>query len=202
MIPTNGEFRAPMGFSPPQQNSPQPDPTEGMDAEASFKYAMNEWEGLCHAFATFEHHLGPEFQPLSSEYTDRRDSPFGPALQYRTYSVAGIWMNYYMGLIHLHRSHPKMPPSAMPSVGMAASQTAAFANRVGRVAVGIADDFGNVQEVSTVLAAALIESAFCTFVAAVQVVFPITHLPIERCKLKMCAVPGRGAASMGRQAHA
>ena len=169
MIPTNGEFHVPMGFSPPRQE-PQPDPTEGMDPEASLQAASKEWEAIRNAFSCFENHLGAEFQPLGPEYADNRDYPFGPALQYRSFSVAGIWMNYYMGLIHLYRSHPIMPPAAMASVGLAASNTYEFANRLGRIAVGLSDNFDNMNEVSTVMAAALIESAFCLFVASVQVI--------------------------------
>jgi hypothetical protein len=204
MIPTKGEFRVPMGFSPPKQTTPQPDPTEGMDADASRSWAEHEWNELTHAFDVFESHLqGPEFQPLGAEYADRRDHPFGPALQYRTYSVAGIWMNFYMGRIHLHRSHPSMPPSAMPSVGLAASRTGFFANCIGRIAVGLADDFGNVQEVSTVMAAALIESAFCLFVAAVQVCRPTTSASfLSGTWLTLRLVPRRCPASMGRQEDA
>jgi hypothetical protein len=113
--------------------------------------------------------MGPEFMPLSPEYADRRDEPFGPAIQYRTYSVAGIWMGFYMGLIYLQRSHPDMPPTAMQSVGLSARKTAEYANRIGRIAVGLSEDCSGVSEISTVLAAAFIESSLPLFVAGIQV---------------------------------
>lgn len=169
MIPTSGDFRVPMGFSPPTKRDPDPDPTEGLDPEVARQMAVKEWEAICDAFAIFENNLGAEFRPLGSEYADRRDYPFGPALQYRTFSVAGIWMNYYMGLIHLHRNHPNLPAVAMPCVKMAAARTTSYANNIGRISIGLAEEFDNISDISTVMAAALIESAFCLFVAAVQV---------------------------------
>ncbi|CAG9937153.1 unnamed protein product [Clonostachys rosea f. rosea IK726] len=168
MLPNMGGFRAPMGFSPPRNVPSKAEAPEQIDLEGSLQSAMQEWEGILVAFQLFKEHLGPEFQPLGPEYTDRRERPFGLALQYRTFSVAGIWLNYYMGLIALHRSHPSMPPTAMQSVGLSARKTAEYANLIGRIAVGMFDGGPEVTEVSTVSAAALIESAICLFVAAVQ----------------------------------
>lgn len=158
-----------MGFNQPRQKSPQTDPADDIDPEVSLQAAIQEWENIRHAFDFFESQLGAEFRHLSPEYTDSRDYPFGPVLQYRTFSVAGIWMNFYMGLIHLYRSHPTMPPAAMQSVGISARKTAEYAIQIGRIAVGLSDDLRHVNEINTVTAAALIESAFCMFVAAVQV---------------------------------
>lgn len=173
MLPTQGNVRPPMGFTPPRNTAAQSDSGEGIDLEASSQAALQEWESIRHAFEVFESYLGPEFQPLSPELADHRDYPFGPVLQYRTFSVAGIWMNYYMGVIHLYRSHPSMPPAAMQSVGFSAHQTALAANRIGRICVGLSDDLSGVSEISTVMAAAFIESSFCLFVAAVQVCLPL-----------------------------
>lgn len=180
MVPTQGTVRPPMGFSPPKTTEPRGDVKDEVDSQMSYQAALREWECIRHAFGVFESHLGPEFKPLSPEYTDHRDNPFGPALQFRTYSVGGIWMNFYMGLIHLHRSHPDMPPTAMQSVGFSAHQTAGYANQIGRIAAGLSDDCSRVTEISTVLAAAFLESSMCLFVAAVQVRFSpvnVTALP-------------------------
>lgn len=169
MLPTLGKVKPPMGFTPPRDPSPQSDILEDTDPEASFQSALQEWEAIRLAFDAFETQLGPEFQPLRPEYSDRRDSPFGMTLQYRTFSVAGLWMNFYMGMIHLHRAHPTMPPAAMQAAGVSARQTAGFANQVGRVAAGLSDDCSQVTEISTLVSAAFIESCFCLFVAGVQV---------------------------------
>lgn len=169
MVPTQATVPLPMGFSPRRSTEHRDDSNDEVDPQVTYQAALQEWESIRRAFGVLESRLGPEFQPLSSEYADRRDHPFGPALQYRTYSVAGIWMNFYAGLIHLHRSHPDMPPTAMQSVGFSARKTAGYANMVGRIAVGLSDDCSSVTEISTVLAAAFLESSMCLFVAAVQV---------------------------------
>lgn len=158
-----------MGFSPPRTSNAVPDQQEECNPQESYQRALTEWESIKEAFEVLRRSLGPEFQPLGREYADPGDTTFGPSEQYRTFSVAGIWMNFYMGLIHLHRSHPSMPPTAMQSVGFAAHTTAVFAKRVGRIAIGLTGDLSKTGEVNTVLAAALVESAFCLFVAAVQV---------------------------------
>lgn len=169
MLPTEGTFRTPMGFSPPKRSNQAPDQFEDPDPQASYRKALQEWEGIKEAFEALRRTLGPEFQPLGREYVDPGGTLFGDNEQYRTFSVAGIWMNFHMGLIHLQRSHPNMPPTAMQSVGFAAKNTHASAVRVGRIAIGLATDLSKATEVNTVLAAALVESAFCLFVAAVQV---------------------------------
>ncbi|KAF7559655.1 hypothetical protein G7046_g4488 [Stylonectria norvegica] len=149
MLPTHGKAQVPMGFSPPRDTSPQSDGYDDPDPEVGLKAAMDDWEGIRLAFEAFKSNLGLEFQPLRPEYSDRRESPFGMTLQYRTFSVAGIWMNYYMGMIHLHRTHPSMPPAAMQAAGLSARQTAEYANQIGRIAAGLSDDCSQAQEIST-----------------------------------------------------
>ncbi|PNY27371.1 transcriptional regulatory protein [Tolypocladium capitatum] len=168
IVPTHGKFRVPMGFSPPMGRSPHTDPNDDSGAPQSLEAAEQEWESIRQGFEAMEFHLGAQFKPLNGEYTDRKETPFGSALQYRTYSVAGIWMNYYMGLIHLYRSRPNMPPAAMQAAQVAAPSTAGYAIQIGRIAAGLADDCSRRLDVSTTLAAAFIESSFCLFVAAVQ----------------------------------
>lgn len=168
MFPTQGKFNVPMGFTPPRESTPQSD-GEDVDPIVAQEAAIQEWEAIRQAFEALESRLGSGYRPLSSEYTDRRESPFGTAIQYRTYSIAGIWMNFYMGLIHLHRSHPFMPPAAMQAAGMTAAKTAQYAIHIGRIAAGLSDDCSRFTEINTFLGAAFIESAFCLFVAAVQV---------------------------------
>lgn len=132
---------------------------------------MEEWNAIRRAFEVFKSKLGEDFEPMSPDFEPPQATPFGLALTYRTYSIAGIWMNYYMGMIALYRAHPNMPPFAMVAAGMAARSTAGYAIEIGRIAAGLAEDCATVSAVSTLVGAAFIESCFCLFVAGVQVSF-------------------------------
>ncbi|KAJ3485514.1 hypothetical protein NLG97_g6797 [Lecanicillium saksenae] len=167
IIPVQGAFQTPLGFSPQRQVSPQSEQSDESDPRSKLDEALEEWESIKKAFDALKDSFGPDFRPLSPEYADRRDSPFGLAVQYRTYSIAGVWMNYYMGLIHLHRAHPNMPPAAMQAAGMAAKDTATYANQIGRIASGLWGDSPR-STPDPLLVAALIECSFCLFVAGVQ----------------------------------
>lgn len=170
MLPTKPTVPPPRGFSPPANAEEQGEgDKEEKDPAELYRLAIEEWNGIRRGLEAFENALGPDFRPLGPEFTDRRDRPFGQAIQYRTYSVAGIWMNYYAALISLHRSHPDMPSAAMPAAGASARHTAVYANLIGRIAVGLSGGCSDTSEISTVLAAAFLESTFCLFVAAIQV---------------------------------
>lgn len=177
LVPSSGKVTVPTGFSPPRDTSPQSDGSEEPDFEESTASALREWESIRQAFEIFKANLGPDFEALGPDLGPPQQTPFGPARTYRTFSIAGIWMNYYMGLIVLHRSHPSMPPVAMVSAGMAAQQTGVWANEIGRIGAGLTtEDCSNVKGVSTLVGAAFIESSFCLFVAAVQVSLPCSVL--------------------------
>jgi hypothetical protein len=170
MIPGIGEAVPPMGFEESfRDQSPKSFQDEGADLEAMRIEAEEEWLDIMNAFSILEDHFGEDFQALGAEFSAPIETPFGPALQYRTYGIAGIWMTYYMSLIICHRCHPSMPPAAMMAVGIAARQTASFANEVGRIAAGISPDCGMISEVSPGVGAALIESTMGLFIAGVQV---------------------------------
>ena len=170
MMPNTGEPKLPMGFQEsfgaPNAEQQQAD---FLDLEAKRIEAEEEWHDIMNAFSILEDHFGEDFQPLGPEFSRPVESPFGPALQYRTYSIAGIWLNYYMALLVCHRAHPSMPPAAMMAAGMAAKQTAFFANQLGRVAAGIAPYATGASQVTPGVGAALIETSFCLFIAGVQV---------------------------------
>ncbi|KAF5001757.1 hypothetical protein FGRMN_824 [Fusarium graminum] len=168
IVPTDGNFKVPRGFTPPREVSPESEPTEDLDIEASYQAALREWESIKRGFEVYESNLGPEFQPLKPEFSDKRDSPFGMTMQYRTFSVAGIWMNFYMGMINLVRCHPSMPPAAMQAAGMSARQTGPYSNKLGRIAAGLSEDVSQATEITTLVSAAFIESCFCLFVAAIE----------------------------------
>lgn len=169
LIPSEGKFTVPTGFSPPPDPSPPSEGAEEMDLEASTAIALREWEAIRDAFETLRSKLGPDFEPLGPELGPPRQTPFGPARTYRTYSISGIWMGYYMGMVVLHRAHPSMPPIATVAAGMAAQRTGQYAHEIGRIAAGLAEDCDSMTEVSTSLGSAFIECCFCLFVAGVQV---------------------------------
>ncbi|KAH8681396.1 hypothetical protein BX600DRAFT_505090 [Xylariales sp. PMI_506] len=169
MMPRSGRVQHPLGFSPPREEaSPDTDSIDDQDLPAMTAEAHREWQSIKAAFEKLREHFGPEFEPLSDDLYPPSYSPFGPALRYRTYSIAGIWMNYLMGLVVLHRAHPEMPPVAMMAAGMSANETMEYALQIARIADGLEENVSMITEVSTLVGAALIESAFCCFVAAVQ----------------------------------
>lgn len=169
LMPTTGRFTLPRGFSPPPRDNTPSGEAEDVDLETSTAAAIREWEEIRQAFEVFRNRLGPDFAPLGPEHaTTPEMTPFGPALMYRTYSIAGIWMNFYMGLIVLYRALPSMPPFAMAAAGIAAPQTAPWATEIARIAAGICEDLNGQKSVSMLIGAACIESGFCLFVAGVQ----------------------------------
>ena len=166
MVPLS-EPKLPMGFGSRDQ-SPQSFHGDDVDLEALTIEAEEEWQDIRHAFSVLEDNFGDDFQALGPEFSSPIETPFGPALQYRTYAIAGIWMNFYMALIVCHRAHPSMPPAAMVAAGIAARHTSNFANEIGRIVAGIAPDCSLASEVTPGVGAALVESGTAIFVGAVQ----------------------------------
>ena len=180
MMPTPSTFKAPRGFTPPRKKSPPTEDLDYNDLEEKYNTAMVEWESLLEAFKAFPQYLGEEYQPLSPEFTSPRNSPFGISLQYRSYGIASIWMSYHMGLIHLHRSHPDMPPAAMVAAGIASKLTFQNAIEIGRIAAGLTENTSEMVDVTGLMGAAIIESAFPLFVAAIQVSSnPYVLMPVQ-----------------------
>ncbi|KFZ20584.1 hypothetical protein V501_00045 [Pseudogymnoascus sp. VKM F-4519 (FW-2642)] len=183
MLPGIRKASLPRGFSPSSEDSPPANSDEGDErlSEQTAK-AEEEWNGIRSVFGMFEQHLGPDFAPLGPEYAQEIPSPFGPAIQYRTYGIALMWLTYYMGLIVCHRSHPSMPPSAMMAAGFAAQQTGLFANTIGRISAGITADTSSATRVNIGTGAALNDSCFALFVAGVQVQDQAQrHWVVQRC---------------------
>lgn len=185
LFPGRGNIQPPLGLDPlhasfasfsasvkgsfhqdPNQND---DEDEEDDLETSDRKALDEWHAIRAAFDLFERSLGEDFAPLSEDMHVPRESPFGTAYVYRTYGIAGIWMNFYMGLITLHRSHPSMPPFPMRAAHMVQQQTEPFATKIGKIVAGVAEDWAAESMVSTMVGAVFIECCFPLFVAAVQV---------------------------------
>lgn len=187
MVPDVSAPQLPMGFSEPLGTPPQSrhgsqssqsneaSPNEDLDLNALQVEAEEEWQEIRNAFSILEDHFGDDFQALGSEFSTPIQTPFGTALQFRTYGIAGIWMNFYMALIVCQRVHPSMPPAAMMASGIAARQTTSFAHELGRIAAGIVPEcYNGTTQVSPGVGAALIESSTCLFVAGVQV-SSLTH---------------------------
>jgi hypothetical protein len=172
MVPDVREAELPMGWEPSRQTSPQSTSSEEIDLQQQTLDAEQDWQDISNALSILQGHFGEDFQALGPEFSTPIETPYGPALQYRTYGIAGIWMNYHMAQIFLHRSHPSMPPAAMMAAGIAARQTAFHANEIGRIAAGIAPDCTSASSVNPSVGAALIESSTCLFLAGVQVRFP------------------------------
>ncbi|OXV10764.1 hypothetical protein Egran_01475 [Elaphomyces granulatus] len=136
MMPSPGSAPLPPAFAdtphsldtPTSDDDPLDRPTS--DAEA-------QWEQIRAAFDLFARALGADFGPLPADSTPPISTPFGPALQYRTHTIAVFWAFYYTGRILLHRMHPSMPPPAMMAAGVAAPTTAGYARMIGRIAAGI-----------------------------------------------------------------
>ncbi|OBT61541.1 hypothetical protein VE03_08886 [Pseudogymnoascus sp. 23342-1-I1] len=170
MLPGIRKASLPRGFSPTSEDSPPPNSDDG-DERLSEQTAQaeEEWHGIRSVFGMFEQHLGPDFAPLGPGYAQEIPSPFGPAIQYRTYGIALMWLTYYMGLIVCHRSHPSMPPSAMMAAGIGAQQTGLFANMIGRISAGITADTSTATRINIGTGAALNDSSFALFVAGVQI---------------------------------
>ncbi|KAI0413591.1 hypothetical protein F5X98DRAFT_366449 [Xylaria grammica] len=173
MMPASDKVTPPMGFSPPREDSSSPPsatPQYRTDSDLDTRTveALQEWEQILLAFHEIKNHFGPDFEPLGADIYPTQQTPYGPATHYRTYSIAGIWMGYYMGLIVLHRAHPTMPPVAMLAAGLSASTTMPWALKLGRIAAGLEENITHLKVVSTLMGAALIESAFPLFVAGVQ----------------------------------
>jgi hypothetical protein len=170
MLPGIGRAKLPLGFDKQYREltPPTAESEDGRDLETQQLEAEEEWQEIRNMFSLLADHFGDDFQPLGAEYTSPIQTPFGPALQYRTYGIAGIWMSYHMGLIACHRAHPSMPPAAMIAAGIAARQTAHIANEIGRIAAGIAPECSSATQVSPLVGAGLIESAVALFIAAVQ----------------------------------
>jgi len=155
-IPANG-IRTP----------PRPASGESIDLHTATETALKEHTDILAALQTLSLNLGEAFQPLSSEYQPAIESPFGPARVYRTFDIGCLWAVYNMAVMITIRSHPHMPPAAHMAAGIAAKQTAPYAQEIGRIAAGIVPGPPD-QPLNPSLGAALCDSCMPSFFAAVQ----------------------------------
>ena len=170
MLPTASEpIQLPPGFAQTRADyiNPNKSPTDHIELDAATREAEIEWNDLRNALRVFEEHVGLDYQPLSPEYMQPIATPFGPAICYRTYSISCLWALYYTGRIITARAHPCMPPAAMMAAGIAAPQTAEWANNIGRICAGL-HPTTTVGPINPSLAAALSEISLTLFFAGVQ----------------------------------
>lgn len=158
----------------PQPASPQntyPESMEHGSLEAETTEAKAEWSRILAAFEAFAEALGPGFAPLPPDSVQAITTPFGPAVQYRTHTIAFLMAFYYTGRIMVERLHPDMPPAAMVAAGVAAPKTAKYAQFIGRISAGLyypqQPSFPG-EGLSPSLGAALADITVALFFAGVQ----------------------------------
>lgn len=103
MMPVGAPATLPMGFTTSRELPKPVDDGTSLDVQTA--KAIQEWEDIQDAFRSLTTRLGEEFRPIKSPLTNPIETPFGPAYQFKSYLMGGIWLNYYMGLIVHARSH-------------------------------------------------------------------------------------------------
>ncbi|KAL3259759.1 hypothetical protein ABHI18_005094 [Aspergillus niger] len=157
--------------------------------ETRYDEAEAEWESILTAFDAFGSALGPHFMPLPADSVSPIPTPFGPALQYRTHTIAVLWSYYFAGRILLHRLHPSMPPAMMVS----AKDTRKISGE--RIAAGIYDSQIVRQEagaLSPALGSCLIKMTVPIFCAAIQCTDPAQRANCCENAWRVAAKQGRG----------
>ncbi|KAK3684490.1 hypothetical protein LTR37_020238 [Vermiconidia calcicola] len=144
-----------------------PSPGNPVDLHVATQSALEEYGRIRAALHTFVNSLGEGFKPLTSDYQPPLETPFGPALFYRSYTIGCLWATYHMAMIIAIRSHPHMPPAAHAAAAIAAHETQFFANQIGRITAGIVSAPPGVP-LNPTLGAALCESCMASFFAAIQ----------------------------------
>ena len=169
MIPDPGPVRLPRGFDQAQHDRIHSLPlsSEDKSLETATRDAEIEWTSISHAFDVYLESLGPNYAPLSPEHHPPMATPFGPALYYRSYSIACVLNLFHCGRIIMMRVHPSMPPAAMAACGVAAPQTALYATTVGRICAGI-QPVSNTGPLNPHHGAALMDCCMGLFHAGVQ----------------------------------
>ncbi|KAI7970466.1 hypothetical protein EIK77_006311 [Talaromyces pinophilus] len=174
MAPTGGPVPAPAAFTTMGDSPPYSGFVDD-DEDTTLEEAEAEWERILAAYEYYESQLGEGFAPLPPDTTTPVSSPFGPAIQFRSHSIAVLWAYYYVGRIILNRLHPSMPPATMVAASTAASTTARFAQTIGRIAAGVYYPQLYVQEVGNLnpnLGGAWIQATMTLFVAGIQYTDP------------------------------
>jgi len=91
-----------MGFVPSKDDRIRQTDTPMENIEALKAEAEEEWHEIRNAFHVLEDHFGPDFSPLGPEFSAPIHTPFGTALNYRTYGIAAIVRIYPIFSSQLH----------------------------------------------------------------------------------------------------
>lgn len=162
-------IRLPPGFDRARHEGLYTEPlsSEEKSLENATREAEAEWIAVRHAYDVWFQAVGPDFAPLEPEHMTPTATPFGPALYYRSYSIACVLSLYHCGRIICERIHPSMPPAAMSACGMAAPRTAGYANTIGRICAGI-QPLDSTVSINPHHGAALMDSCMSLFHAGIQ----------------------------------
>ncbi len=173
MMPDPGPVRLPPGFNQAQHDAiyAAPIPSEDKSLETATYEAEAEWASIWNAFDVYFAALGPAYAPLEAEHMTPMATPFGPAIYYRSYSIACVLTMYYCGRIICMRVNPNMPPAAMAAAGVAARSTAHYANTIGRICAGI-QPVDSTISINPHHGAALMDCCMPLFQAGVQYTDP------------------------------
>jgi hypothetical protein len=170
LAPTRGPGVAPAAFTSAAESTPYSKIPED-DSNITLLEAEKEWEEILAAYDFYEKQLGDAFAPLPAGSAPPISTPFGPALQYRSYLIAVLWAFYYTGRLMHFRLHPCMPPATMKSAVTAAGTTAQYAQIIGKIVAGIYyPQLYNLDagSLNPTLGAALIQITVPIFFAGVQ----------------------------------
>ncbi|KAL8698131.1 MAG: hypothetical protein Q9201_006739 [Fulgogasparrea decipioides] len=170
MMPAPGHVNLPSAFDQSRHdhmNEANKIIVEDAELETATRAAEHEWADICAALNVIEEAFGPDFQPLSADYMAPLSTPFGPALYYRTYSIACVWSLFFTARIFAARVAPGMPPAAMAAAGVAIPQTAHWANTIGRICAGL-QPLSSTAPLNPSHGAALMDSCMSLFHAGVQ----------------------------------
>ncbi|MCJ1393117.1 hypothetical protein MMC18_005989 [Xylographa bjoerkii] len=168
---------------------------DDIELEEATVEAGNEWCEIQSALDLFERSLGTDWRSLPDHLAPPFETAFGTALQYRTWSISCIWAMYFTGRIIAARAHPSMPPAAMMAAGVAARQTAHWANEIGRICCGLQFPPPE-QPLNPALGAALMESTLSLFFAGVQYKEPTQRSTIISRLVTIAEMTGQRSSAL------
>ncbi|KAL8872330.1 MAG: hypothetical protein Q9174_002025 [Haloplaca sp. 1 TL-2023] len=170
MMPAPGHIHLPSAFDQSRQDyltEANKITVKDTELDLATEEAEREWAEICGAIDVIEAAFGPDFQPLSPDHMTPLSTPFGTAVYYRTYSIACTWSLFFTARVFAARVAPAMPPAAMAAAGVAAPQTAHWANIIGRICGGM-QPFSSDAPLNPSHGAALMDSCMGLFHAGIQ----------------------------------
>jgi hypothetical protein len=163
-VPMPASYRD-QAYTPPYDSPKSSEPPDDLQSETLS--ALEAWEDMHAALNEFEQRIASALGPLPSDIFPTTSSPFGDSLVYASYETSVIWTFYYAAHIVLLRGHPHMPPASLAAAAVAATQTAPYVERIGRIAAGMMPN-GLPTPFGPEVGAALCEATIPFFVAGAQ----------------------------------